>query len=423
VSTPTGDMTDLYHANTPASFWKLLIEPAPTEADWDHAVRAAACELPESATAGGTDIKTLLMKTLGEGQFGSDHFQLSTPKQLYYAVKPLIPRWLSRLMRQAYRGSAERAFPLDWPIELRYARFQWAIVCHLLERLNRPSARYIEFWPSGHPYAFVLTHDVETEAGQAYVRAVADLDAAYGFRSSFNFVPERYPLDYHLIDELRERGFEIGVHGLKHDGKDFRSRAEFLRRAARINQHLRELGAVGFRAPLTHRQPEWMQSLEIEYDLSFFDTDRYEPMSGGTMCLWPYTIGRFVELPYTLVQDYTLTAVLKQTTPRLWLEKVDVIRRYSGLALVNVHPDYLRQPRVQQVYEDFLQAMRRRADFWHALPRDVARWWRARGAASGTRELDGAVEGTITFAAEPAAQNLPPPLRGRVGVGGSREQF
>jgi hypothetical protein len=145
-----------------------------------------------------------------------------------------------------------------------------------------------------------------------------------------------------------------------------------------------------------------MQSLNIEYDLSFFDTDRYEPMSGGTMSLWPFTIGRFVELPYTLVQDYTLTAVLKHTTPRLWLEKVDVIRRYSGLALLNVHPDYLREPRVQQVYEDFLQAMRRRADFWHALPRDVARWWRARGAVSDTSELDGAVEGTFGLAAEPA---------------------
>jgi peptidoglycan/xylan/chitin deacetylase (PgdA/CDA1 family) len=400
-------MKDLYRRNTPASFWKLLMEPAPSQADWEHAVTAAASELPETATAGGTDSESLLFSTLGEGQFGADHFRLSAPKRVYYAVKPLLPRVVSRLMRQLYRGSAERGFPLGWPIEVRYARYQWAIVCHLLRQLNRQSVRYIDFWPGGQPYAFVLTHDVETGAGQANVRAVADLDAAYGFRSSFNFVPERYPLDRRLIEELRERGFEIGVHGLKHDGKDFRSQAEFLRRAARINEHLRTLHAVGFRAPLTHRQPSWMQSLNIEYDLSFFDTDRYEPMPGGSMSLWPYTIGRFVELPYTLVQDYTLTAVLKQTTPALWLEKVDVIKRYSGMALVNVHPDYLRQPRVEQLYEDFLRTMRRRADFWHGLPREVARWWRARGAAADISELDGAVAGTIGFAAELSARTLP----------------
>jgi hypothetical protein len=392
---------DLYRENTPANFWKLLIDPPPTEADWQAAVDAAAAELPATALTGGRDIETLLVSTLGEGQFGGDHFRLSAPKRLYYAIKPFLPRRLARLMRQAHRGSAERTFSLGWPTEERYARFQWAIVEHLLKRLNQPKARYVQFWPFGNPYAFTLTHDVETAEGQAFVPDLADLDASYGFRSSFNFVPERYALDRGLIKDLRRRGFEIGVHGLKHDGKDFRSRAEFMRRAQRINRYLRDLGAVGFRAPLTHRQPAWMQALDIEYDLSFFDTDPYEPMAGGTMSLWPYTIGRFVELPYTLVQDYTLTAVLRETTPRLWLDKVDVIARYSGLALINVHPDYLRQPKARQVYETFLQAMRARADFWHALPVELARWWRARLTTPDPRQLEGAVEATIE--ASPAA--------------------
>lgn len=114
------------------------------------------------------------------------------------------------------------------------------------------------------------------------------------------------------------------------------------------------------------------------------------------MSLWPFSIGRFLELPYTLVQDYTLTAVLKQTTPEVWLKKVDFIRSYSGLALVNAHPDYLKSPPSWQLYEAFLRAMRRRADFWHALPREVARWWRARSAAVDLAQLRGAVAGTIS---------------------------
>jgi hypothetical protein len=101
-------------------------------------------------------------------------------------------------------------------------------------------------------------------------------------------------------------------------------------------------------------------------------------MPGGTMSIWPFILGRFVELPYTLAQDCTLTVVLGETTPRLWLQKVDFIERYCGMVLVNTHPDYLSDPLTWKIYSDFLQAMRRRGGYWHALPRDVARWWRAR---------------------------------------------
>jgi hypothetical protein len=385
----------LYDANSPAVFWRPLLRPEPSADDWAAALRAAAELLPPAARAAGLDATALLTQTLGEGQFGPHHHELSTAKRAYYAVKPLLPRPLTRLLRRVYRSSSENRFALEWPIEPRYARFQWEVVRQLLARTGQPEFLHIHFWPHGSRCAFVLTHDIETAPGQAHARVVADLDAQYGFRSSFNFVPERYPVDRGLMEELRARGFEIGVHGLKHDGKLFRSPAEFRRRAARINGYLKDFGAVGFRAPLTHRNPEWMQALEIEYDLSFFDTDPYEPMPGGTMSIWPFQLGRFVELPYTLVQDYTLTAVLKETTPRIWLEKVDFLERYAGLALLNTHPDYLRTPATERVYAQFLEAMSRRTQYWHALPKEVARWWRDRAQASSIDALPGATLGQI----------------------------
>jgi hypothetical protein len=48
------------------------------------------------------------------------------------------------------------------------------------------------------------------------------------------------------------------------------------------------------------------------------------------------------------------------------------------MALVNVHPDYLRKPTNFAIYKDFLQAMKEKRNYWHALPRDVARWWQQR---------------------------------------------
>ena len=113
------------------------------------------------------------------------------------------------------------------------------------------------------------------------------------------------------------------------------------------------------------------------------------------MSLWPFTIGRFVELPYTLAQDFTLIDVLGEREPRLWLEKVAYIRRYCGMALVNSHPDYLREPGHRRVYTAFLEQLQDDGCRWSALPRDVARWWRRRAAADSLDSLPGARVGRV----------------------------
>jgi len=396
---PLPELQYLYEANAPQAFWRLMRDPLPTVEEWTAAIDAASTSLPPSAVREGTEITVLLGQILGEGQFGSGHWNLGLAKRIYYQLKPLLPRGMTRIMRQIHAISAQHSFPLRWPIEDRYARFQWEIVRQLLNLCGDNALEFVYFWPHGHQFAFALTHDIETAEGQAAVRMVADLEEELGYRSSFNFVPERYELDHGLMGELRARGFEIGVHGLTHDGRLFSSRGEFMRRAARINEYLKELDAVGFRAPLTHRHPEWMQALEIEYDSSFFDTDPFEPIPGGTMSIWPFQIGRFVELPYTLPQDYTLTAIMREKTSRVWLQKVKFIKDHYGMALVNTHPDYLKAPEAWRVYEGFLHAIRRMGDYWNALPRDIARWWQARATSDSVGSLPGAVRGVLKIAA------------------------
>ena len=219
------------------------------------------------------------------------------------------------------------------------------------------------------------------------MRNVIDLEESFGFHSSFNFIPEKYQLDYKLMHEIRERGFDVGVHGLKHDGKLFNSHSEFMKRAVRINHYLAEFGATGFRSPLMMRNPEWMQALKIDYDLSFFDTDPYEPIPGGVMNIWPFFIGHFVELPYTLPQDSTIYLVFCENSPKIWLDKVDFIEQHHGMALVNTHPDYLREKNFWNIYGDFLQKMKDRSGYWQPLPYQAAKWWRDRFEAKpGSKE-------------------------------------
>jgi len=56
-----------------------------------------------------------------------------------------------------------------------------------------------------------LTHDVEGTKGLGRVEKLMDLEAKYGFRSSFNFVPEwEYSLPEPLRNMMEQQGFEVG---------------------------------------------------------------------------------------------------------------------------------------------------------------------------------------------------------------------
>ena len=374
---------NLWKTNTPQNFWQC--QTTFDEGVWWQAVQNAMpilelpVELPDQAA--------LAAFILGEERFGEGRWELSLPKKIYYQLKPLLPRPLIKLMRQIYGMQGDDSLSLGWPIEDRYPRFLWEVLRQVLLLTGEERVSLLDFWPAHAKYAFVLTHDIETAKGQAFVRRVVELEADLGFRSSFNFVPERYKLDEPLIHELREKGFEIGIHGLKHDGKLFFSRSKFNKRARKINEYLKKYQAVGFRTPLTHRNPHWMQALDIEYDLSFFDTDPFEPMLGGTMSVHPFMLGNFVELPYTLPQDYTLVEVLDDKTPTLWLNKVDAIEKYRGMVLLNSHPDYLIDEENWGVYEKFLKGMKEKGGYWHATSQDVASWWRKRTLGASGLQL------------------------------------
>ncbi len=316
--------------------------------------------------------------TLGEGQFGPDHWKISPIKKSYYLLKPFLPEILRCEIHRLYSKMVKQQFILGWPIESRYTKFMLETLKNVLLIAGMNVVQFLPIWPDNFKCALVLTHDIESKEGQDQVMAMADFEESLGFRSSFNFVPEKYPLNWKIIDDLRQRGFEIGLHGLKHDGKLFYSRKRFNQRVPKINDWLDNLGAVGFRSPMTHRNPEWMQDFKIDYDLSFFDTDPFEPMPGGVMSIWPFQIGHFIELPYTLVQDCTLTRVIGTDSTDIWLHKFEFLYNHYGLILVNVHPDHWCPPTCQQLYMNFLKEIKLQSGYWHALPKEVSHWWRAR---------------------------------------------
>ena len=268
-------------------------------------------------------------------------------------------------------------------------------------------------WPNGKKFAVVLTHDVEGQVGLNNCRVLMEIELALGLRSSFNFIPEgSYAVPPQLRKELVRNGFEVAIHDLRHDGRLFASREKFIRNAARINTHIREWGAAGFRSGFMLHELDWLHELDIQYDASTFDTDPFEPQPHGHNTIFPFWVptppsqrsevrsqmsaasvsdfrhsagraGGYVELPYTLPQDSTLFLLLGEKTASIWEEKLDWIAHHGGMALMIAHPDYMAfTDRVDQkaghypieLYIRFLEHIcsKYSGDYWQALPRDVA---------------------------------------------------
>ena len=306
----------------------------------------------------------------------------------YYLLRPVLPRRVQLAMRRAFsRIQARATFP-RWPYEPARHDLARRIYGFLAEITDAPPP-WIAPWPRGHSWALVLTHDVETAVGYRRILEISDMEEAQGFRSSWNFVPRRYDIEDAMVGAIADRGFEVGIHGLYHDGRDLESPQMIRERLPAIREYADRWGAVGFRSPATQRRWEWMGLLGFEYDSSFPDTDPYEPQAGGS-CSWlPFFIEDLVELPITLPQDHTLFVILGRTGASTWIDKARQLRARSGMALLLTHPDYLTQRTIAEAYGSFLAEFRGDASAWRALPRDVAAWWRRRAASRVEPSDDG----------------------------------
>lgn len=295
--------------------------------------------------------------------------------RIFYRLKPVILRRFQIFLRRQIALYKRKKYAHIWPID---------------PNAGDPPKGW-KGWPDGKKFAIVLSHDVDTLNGHDKVLKLVEIEEKLGFRSSFNFVPERYKNSDFLHKELRRRGFEIGVHGLKHDGRLFISRRIFNKRAPRINNYLSKWNTACFTSPSMHRNLDWMLALNITHSISTFDTDPIEPQPDGVGTIFPFRTAKdenqegFLELPYTLPQDFTLFVLLKQKNIDIWKDKLGWIAEKGGMALLNTHSDYMdfnrKGLRMEEYpakyYSEFLEYIKSKykGQYWHVLPMDMARFW------------------------------------------------
>lgn len=303
-------------------------------------------------------------------------------RSLYYAVRPALSVSVRRHFQRSWlKGWADRPFP-QWPVDRTVDQMFETLMGLTLQRSSQARIPFVWFWPDGKSSCAIMTHDVETRSGLDFTRQLMDLDESFGMYSSFQLIPEaRYVTTKDVLSLIRDRGFEVNVHDLKHDGHLFEDQNRFLESAARINEHAVRFGSQGFRSGALYRNQDWYSAFTFSYDMSVPSVGHLDPQPGGCCTVMPYFVGNILELPVTTIQDYSLFHVLGTYSLDLWRQQIANIRQQHGLISFIVHPDYLETPQARSTYTGllgYLKELRTEAGLWTVLPKEVDSWWRQR---------------------------------------------
>ena len=311
-------------------------------------------------------------------------------RKLYYSVRPLLPLQVrTALQRLVVRRRRSAVFPA-WPVDDSVDQIFESMMQLAISAAGGHEVPFIWFWPEGRQSALIVTHDVEEAQGAAHCETLMDIDESFGVPAAFQVIPEsRYGGVEQLVSRLRARGFEANLHDLDHDGRLYEDRQLFNRRAGKINAYARQYGMHGFRAGAMHRNQEWFDALEFDYDMSVPTVSHLEPQKGGCCTVMPYFIGNLLELPLTTVQDHGLFYILREGSIDLWKRQVESILARHGLISFIIHPDYIVLPREHALYLELLDYIRRlhaERNVWLALPGDINSWWRQRRGMTLVRD-------------------------------------
>lgn len=303
-------------------------------------------------------------------------------REAYYFLRPLLPlRVRKHAQRVALRDARKNTFPA-WPVDRTVDKMFEAVLAFALKTHDEKSVPFIWFWPEGKCACVLMTHDVETRSGLEACDALMAVDQSFDIPASFQLIPNaRYHVTPQILSRIRSQGFEINVHDWKHDGSLFRDLTHFKEQAEGINARAAAWNAKGFRAGALYRNLEWMQALNVEYDMSVPNVGRMDPQPGGCCTVFPWFAGSLLEIPVTMTQDYTLFNILNNCSLDLWMQQLEIVLEGHGLASFIVHPDYIQQSRPGAVYAELLSLLadlRVKEDLWVTRPGEVNLWWRQR---------------------------------------------
>lgn len=197
-------------------------------------IDGTVCRLPFNPTEVADNLRLERYQEKGDSSFAK-----KVIRGVYYALRPTFPVAFRRHLQRIWlRDWSKKPFP-RWPVDRS--------VDQMFERLmylatqSHPDAEipFIWFWPEAQSSCAIMTHDVETATGLAFTSQLMDINDSFSIKSSFQLIPDaRYSVTPKILASIKERGFEVNVHDLKHDGHLYDSHDKFKQAALKINSFI-----------------------------------------------------------------------------------------------------------------------------------------------------------------------------------------
>jgi hypothetical protein len=278
--------------------------------------------------------------------------RIGAPKIAHYLPSAVRFRLTSLAKRLR---NPDRRLHLNYPLDFTETR-------QLAQALG--SKDLSPWW--GRKAAVCLCHDVDDEPGMGHVASIMEADRRGAVRSSFNFLTHGdYDLDLSLLCELRQQGFEIGLHGFNHDqGFAFREKSMMLGQLRAAMGKLAQFCVQGFRSPALSLSDDMFHALKasgITYDSSL---QTASPFYYSVRLPYPVYLEDYGiwELPLTVQDDNYLRDA--QVTLDEMLSSlarfIDETVRLNGVFVFNVHPHNMIGRR--EVYKEILALLASRKD-------------------------------------------------------------
>lgn len=286
----------------------------------------------------------------------------------YQRLPGFVRRGVARAIGLSKRRSANSwaRFP-RWPVDLS-ADF-------LADLSGMPPSPF-----ANGPAPVILSHDIDTPQGLGnLLRLFLPAEEAVGARSSNYVVPCAWPLDHGALGEVVARGHELGIHGYNHGNRTPFSSAGIRRQRLEATRPLVErYGVQGYRAPSLLRTEVFLAELGriFRYDSSIPTTGGLFPIPNtGCASARPFQVAGIWEIPISMPRDASMRFLMysPERILSLWTEVADRIARSGGVIMLLTHceDEYSGHPRMQEIYQKFLDHIAASRQFVWSTPAEV----------------------------------------------------
>jgi peptidoglycan/xylan/chitin deacetylase (PgdA/CDA1 family) len=213
------------------------------------------------------------------------------------------------------------------------------------------SADFLFDLASGQPSPFthrptpvLLTHDLESAEGlENLVKLFLDLEESVGARSTNFIVPCAWAIDHVLLQEVKDRGNEIGVHG--HDHSNLTA---FCDQEEQNNRLKAALSLIDQYSIIGYRSPSLLRTRRLLYNLKeFYIYDTSIPTSGGPFPVpnngcasaRPFWVEDISEVPLSMPRDGTMIFLgySPQAILDVWIRCAKEISLSGGVVVLLTH--------------------------------------------------------------------------------------